>query len=73
MTTYTINTLKGSYTTADLRDLCSWQANMQGAMATITVEDGETGVDVDGVFFDGGDLDQTECAVRAAIGGLGLV
>lgn len=59
--TYTINTAKGSMTSTDLAAICAWQAEMQGAAATIN------GADVDHVDFDAEDLAATVAAVSVAI------
>lgn len=55
--TYTISTAKGSHT-GTIRSVCAWQANMQGAAASIG------GVDLNGVDFDAEDLDQTIVVVE---------
>ena len=58
---FTITTAKGSYAAEDLRSVCKWQAEYQGAFAEIN------GVDVDSVDFDAEDLDAAVAAVSAAL------
>lgn len=63
-TQHTINTAKGTHT-GTLREVCAWQAEMQGSYARITVDALE--VDVDDIDFDGEDLDAAVTIVQRAI------
>ena len=65
MTTYRIETLKGDHT-GTLHEIAAWQAEHQGAAATLVCPDGTT-VDVDGIDFNRGDLDATVAAMLRAI------
>jgi hypothetical protein len=62
--TYTITTTKGAHT-GTLREVCAWQSEQQGGMASIEV--GGESYDVDAIDFDAADLDAAERAVREAI------
>lgn len=55
----TLRTAKGSVT-GDVRTVCAWQAEHQGAAATIG------GLSVDGVDFDADDMRATVTALRSA-------
>ena len=59
-----LTTTKGS-TTGTIREICEWQAEMQGAFADLEIE--SESYDVSGVVFDREEIDQSVSAVLAVI------
>lgn len=64
--TYTIETVKGR-SSGTLHDVCTWQAEHQGAYATLVMPSGET-VDVSGIEFNAEEIETTMDEVRDQIG-----
>lgn len=65
--TYTITTAKSSHT-GSLAEVCAWQAEHQGAAATVAVAgDDWSSVEVDDLDFDADDARSLELAAAAIV------
>lgn len=64
---FTVRTAKGSHSATTLREVCEWQAEHQGAVATIVIKGCEVEVDVNDVDFDPDDIDSAVSAIEAVI------
>jgi len=63
---YSIHSAKGQFN-GNLEEVCAWQAEMQGAWATLYWDNGAFSTNVDDVDFDSDDLPGTIKRVEAVI------